>query len=409
VRRTFLLTVWSDLLPKLTAFVALVLVARKLGAADFAYLAVALGWIGYAWWAVDLGQAGYAIRALATRSGKDQQRVGSEIFSLYLALAGVVSGGLVILLLLTGASGSRDGRLLLAMSPYLVAYALFPDWWLRARGDLLALAVANWASVGGLLVGWALVPSGDAVAYALVYGLSPLCGALVALLALARAGALPRWIPSWNAWLGHVRTSVMFGVAGAGGQISQPLALATMAATGDPRAAGAFALGLRASAAAANALWLVLQNALPRLLSRKHLITVLVVTAAALPPLVGLGIAALLWHPVLAPALGGSYATAGRYGALGLMLLVVWGPKYVVEIGLIASFGDSQRIVMNALPPVLVVAAAISGLGGLAAWVMPVVLLAGEGLAAAVGYLLLRKRIFSPEPEELPRAQVVGS
>ncbi|MCW2600022.1 MAG: Polysaccharide biosynthesis protein [Frankiales bacterium] len=392
MRRTVLLTVMSDWLPKLVAFLGVLLVARRLGASEFAFFAVALSWTGYAWWAIDLGQAGYSIRTLAASSGAAQQRLGSEIFSLYLALAAVVSAGLVAVLLLTRAYHAPDGRLLLAMSPYLLAYALFPDWWLRARGQLLQLGAANWAAVVTLVVAWILVPSGDGVAYALGYGLSPLAGATVAMYILARHGSLPTWTPSWTAWLRHLRTSLMFGAAGVGGQISVPLALATMASTGNPRAAGAFALGMRASAAAANALWLLLQNALPHLLTGTRPVTARTAIGAAMPPLLGVGVAVLLWHPLLAPALGSSYAQAGGYAALGALLLVVWGPKYVIEIGLVATFGDAQRIVMNIVPPVLVVAAVLTGLQTGRSWAMPTALLCGEGLAAVVGYALLRRR-----------------
>ncbi|MGB8650857.1 MAG: oligosaccharide flippase family protein [Mycobacteriales bacterium] len=392
MRRTVLLTLVSDWLPKLVAFLAVVLVARKLGASEFAYFAVALSWMGYAWWAVDLGQGGYSIRTLAASSGAEQRRLGSEIFSLYLTLAAVVTVGVVALLLVTGARDVSSGRILLAMSPYLLTYAVFPDWWLRARGQLWQLGAANWAMVLSLLVAWALVPSGDAVGYALAYGLAPLAGAVVAVLALERDGTRPVWTPSWTAWLRHLRTSLMFGAAGLGGQVAVPLALATMTATSSPRAAGAFALGMRASGAAANALWLLLQNALPRLLSAQRPITAGIAAGAALPPLLGVGVAVVLWHPVLEPVLGASYSGAGAYAALGVLLLAVWGPKYVVEIGLVASFGDAQRIVMNCVAPVVVVAVVLSGLPTGRSWVMPAALLCGEGLAAVVGYALLRAR-----------------
>jgi O-antigen/teichoic acid export membrane protein len=392
VRRTVLLTLVSDWLPKLVSFLAVVLVARRLGAPEFAYFAVALSWMGYAWWAVDLGQAGYSVRTLAATSGARQRRLGSEIFSLYLTLAVVVSLLLVALLLVTGAAGSREGTLLLAMSPYLLAYAVFPDWWLRARGQLLHLGAANWAAVLSLLLAWALVPPGDAVAYALAYGLSPFAGAVVAMVALGRAGALPRWVASWTAWGQHLRTSLLFGVAGVGGQVSVPLTLATMTSVGSPRAAGAFALGLRASAAAANALWLLMQNALPRLLAGSRPVTGRMAAAAAVPPLLGVGVAALLWHPLIEPVVGPSYAGAGSYAALGVLLLAVWGPKYVVEIGLVATYGDKQRIAVNWVSPVLVVGAVVWGLADGRSWVMPVVLLTGEGLAAVLGFGLLRGR-----------------
>jgi hypothetical protein len=287
---------------------------------------------------------------------------------------------------------SPDGRLLLAMSPYLLSYALFPDWWLRARGQLLQLGAANWAAVVCLSAAWLLVPRGDSVAYALAYGLAPLAGAAVAMWALVRQASRPTWTPSWTAWVRHLRTSLMFGAAGVGGQISVPVTLATMTATGDPRAAGAFALGMRAAAAAANALWLLLQNALPRLLAAARPVPGRIAAAAMLPPLLGVGVAALLWNPLLVHVVGSSYEGAGAYAALGALLLAVWGPKYVVEIGLVATFGDAQRIVVNTVAPVLVVATVIAGLASGRPWVMPVALLGGEGLAALVGYALLRRR-----------------
>ncbi len=391
MRRTLLLTVVSDWLPKLVAFLAVVLVARKLGASSFAYFAVALSWIGYAWWAVDLGQAGYSIRTLAASAGSEQRRLGSEIFSLYLALAVAVSAVLVLLLLVTGAGSTQNGRLLLAMSPYLVAYAVFPDWWLRARGQLVQLGAANWAVVLCCLTVWVVVPPSEPVVYALAFGLSPLAGAAVAMLVLSRTSGVPRWVASWRAWKGHLQTSLLFGAAGVGGQVAVPLALATMTSTGSTQAAGAFALGMRAAAAAANALWLLLQNALPPLLARARPMSGRVVLGASLPGLLGVGAGVLLWQPVLAPLVGPSYTGAAGYAALGALLLAVWGPKYVVEIGLIVGYRDKQRIVVNMLAPVLVIGAAVTGLAVARSWVMPVVLLAAEGLAAVVGYVLLRR------------------
>lgn len=390
VRRTLLLTAVSDWLPKLVAFLAVVLVARRLGAAEFAYFAVALSWTSYAWWTVDLGQAGYSVRTLAASGAEHQRRLGSEIFSLYLALAAVVSVMLVGLLVASGFHDSRSGRLLLAMSPYLIAYALFPDWWLRATGRLGALGIANWAQVLSLLVAWAVVPADRSELYALSYGLSPLAGAFVALATLWLAGAAPRPAVSWNAWWTHLRTSLLFGLAGLGGHVSVPLTLATLTATGSARAAGAFALGLRAAASAANALWTLLQNVLPRLVQDRRQIPGRALLAAGVVPLLGVSVGALLWSPVITPVVGGSYAGAGFYALLGAGLLVVWGPKYLVEIGLVASFGDRRRIAMNAVAPTLVVLAAVSGLAAGRSWVMPAVLLAGEAAGIAVGLALLR-------------------
>jgi hypothetical protein len=76
---------------------------------------------------------------------------------------------------------------------------------------------------------------------------------------------------------------------------------------------------------------------------------------------------------------------------LGAALLVVWGPKYLVEINLIASFGDLRRIAMNMLAPVLVIAALISGITDSRPWVMPTALLLGEVLATALGFVLLNR------------------
>lgn len=400
------MTLVSDWLPKLLTFLSVVLLARRLGAPSFAHFAVALGWIGYAWWAVDLGQAGYSIRTLATRSGPEQRRQGSEIFSLYLTLAVVVTGGLVATLLALHADQSADGRLLLAMSPYLLAYALFPDWWLRARGMLAELGAANWAAALTLPLALLLLPPGDGVAYALALGLSPLAGALVALVVLSRQGCLPHWVPSWTAWRRHLGTSLKFSAAGAGGQISMPLALATMTATGDARAAGAFALGVRASASAANALWLLLHNALPRLLAGRRRITPAAAATSAGLPLLGIAVGVLLWKPLLLPAVGPSYADAGTYVILGLLLLAVWGPKYLVEIGLVSTFGDVQRIAMNMVAPVLVVAVVLTDLSEGRSWLMPATLLVGEAAAAAVGYLLLRRRTVPLPPATTSTATV---
>lgn len=391
MRRTVLLTLVSDWLPKLVAFLAVVLVARSLGAADFAYYAVALSWLGYAWWSVDLGQAGYSVRALATSEPHDQRRVGSEIFSLYLALAVVVTTALAGLLLLTGAGRSPAGELLLAMSPYLLTYALFPDWWLRARGQLLALGVANWAAVLSFLLAWALLPEGSATGYAVGYGLSPLAGAVIAWGALARRGSSPSVVVSWSRWRRHLQTSLLFGAAGLGGHVSLPLTLAAMTQAGDRRAAGAFALGVRASAAAANALWILLQNCLPRLVRAGPTITLRHLAAAAALPALGIAVGAALWTPVLAPFVGDSYAAAAGHLLLGAGLLVVWGPKYLVEIGLIAGYGDTRRIVMNSVPAVVVTAALLAGAARLGTGALVTVLLVGEGAAVAVGVLLLRR------------------
>ncbi|MCW2778052.1 MAG: hypothetical protein JWN17_1777, partial [Frankiales bacterium] len=161
MRRTAWLTLLSDWLPKLVSLVSVVLIARRLGASSFADFAVALGWIGYAWWAVDLGQAGYSIRTLAARTGSAQHRLGCEIWSLYLALATTVSAALVLALWVTGATDGPRGRLVLLLTPFLLAYAVFPDWWLRARGLLPALGAANWATALALLLVVGLLPPGS--------------------------------------------------------------------------------------------------------------------------------------------------------------------------------------------------------------------------------------------------------
>ena len=392
MRRTVMLTFVSDWLPKLVNFVAILLLARRLGAPSFAYWAVALAWIGYAWWAVDLGQAGYSIRTLASTDDSQQRRIGSEIFSLYLALALTVTLGLAAVLTALGSFHSPHGRLLLAMSPYLVSYAVFPDWWLRARGLLMQLGVANWAAAVALLTGVILLPARDGVGFALCYALAPLAGAAVALLVLAHRHFLPRLTLSPRAWIRHLRISLKFSAAGLGGQVAVPVALATMAGRSSATAAAAFALGLRAAGAAANALWLLLHNALPRLLHGHNKVTPRAILLAAVPPLIAVGVAALLWEPLILPLVGPSYAGVGGSAALGLMLLAVWGPKYMVEIGLIAAFRDSARIVMNLVPAIVVVAAAASGAAEGRTWVMPVALLAGESAAALLGGTLLTQR-----------------
>src|SRR4051794_7449653 len=172
MRRTALLTLLSDWLPKLVSFLTVVLLARRLGADEFAQYAVALSWVGYAWWGVDLGQAGYSIRTLAVARGEQQHRLGSEIFSLYLALSLVVSAAVVVLVVATTGSGSSSGRLVLAMTPYLICYGLFPDWWLRARGMLWELGAANWAVAVGFLAAVLVLPVQPALD-ALAFGLSP--------------------------------------------------------------------------------------------------------------------------------------------------------------------------------------------------------------------------------------------
>jgi O-antigen/teichoic acid export membrane protein len=391
------MTLVSDWLPKLVALVTMLLLARRLGAADFGHFAVALGWISYAWWAVDLGQAGYSIRTLATATSERQRTLGSEIFSLYLSLSVLASAVLVGLLLVLDGTGSPENRLLLVLVPYLVAYALFPDWWLRARGQLVALGVANWVIAVAFAAAVLLLEPGDGSAYAAAFALTPLGGAAVALVALSRQGNRPRWAGSPAAWRRHLRVSLKFSAAGAGGQVAVPLALATMTATGDPVAAGAFAIGLRVSASAANALWLLLHNALPQLLAEQRRPGARVLLLAAGLPLLGVLVAVALWQPVLGPALGPSYDGAGAYAALGALLLVVWGPKYVVEIGLITAYRDVPRIAMNTVPPLVVAAAAVSGLAPDHSWTMPAALLLGEGAAAAVGLVLLRRAERPPD------------
>jgi hypothetical protein len=313
-------------------------------------------------------------------------------------LAVVVTGALALVLLVSGSAQSTQGRLLFAMTPYLVAYAVFPDWWLRASGMLGTLSIANWCYVLSFLVALLLLPKGSSVAYALAYGLAPLAGAVVAWYALARRGTLPRFRGDWSAWLSHLRSSLLFAAAGASSQLSVPLTLVAMTAAGDARAAGAFAVGLRVAASAANGLWLFLQNALPRLLSSRRRITAITVLASALPPMVGIGVGALLWHAVIAPVLGPSYAQSGAFVALGIMTLAVWWPKYVVEIGLIASYADVSRILMNVVAPGIVIVSLLTGFSKQHAWNAPLVLLAAECIGATCGFRVLRRRQRTSSP-----------
>jgi O-antigen/teichoic acid export membrane protein len=394
------LTTMSDWLPKLVAFVAMMLVARLLGAPAFALFALAQSWIGYGWAAVDLGQAGYSVRTLADRHGRapgngeagaEERRLGYEIFGLYLVLAVAVTTGLVVVLLTTELGSTEAGRLVVLMTPFLVSYALLPDWWLRAGGQLGWLGAANWSSVLCFLVALALIPHGHADGYALAYGLAPLAAAAVAWWALSRRGIRPGLIVRWSAWKVHLRCSVLFAAAGAAGQIAVPLTLLGMSGAGDEAAVGAYAVGLRVAAAAAGALWLLVQNALPRVLASRRQITWTTAAAAAAPGLLGLIPFVVLWRPVLAPLLGPSYAELGGFVALGLIVLVVWGAKFVVEMGLIAAYADRSRIVMNVIAPLTVTAVLVTGLAGRGAATAPLVLLAGEATGAVIGLGLLRR------------------
>jgi hypothetical protein len=236
-----------------------------------------------------------------------------------------------------------------------------------------------------------LVPRGHVEGYALAYGLAPLAAAAVAWIALARRGILPRVVLRWRAWKGHLRYSLLFAVAGAAGQIAVPLTLLGMAAAGDTAAVGAYAVGLRVAAAAAGALWLLIQNALPRLLASGRRITGPNAVAAGLPGLVALIPCALLWRPLLAPGLGPSYAELGGFVALGLVVLAVWGSKFVVEMGLIAGYADPARIAMNAVAPVTVAIVLVTGLAARGAEIAPLALLGGEAAGVLVGLVLLRR------------------
>jgi O-antigen/teichoic acid export membrane protein len=393
------LTAISDWLPKFISFLTMLLVARLLGAAGFAVFALAQAWIGYGWAAVDLGQAGYSVRTLAGRSQDEETRLGYEIFGLYLVLAVSVTAGLVVALRVSGLGDTDAGHLVVLMTPFLVSYALLPDWWLRARGQLGILGAANGAAVLCFLLAVALLPAGHAQGYAIAYGVAPLAAALVAWLALARRGIRPRLVMRWRAWRSHLRYSMLFATAGAAAQVPVPLTLLGMTAAGDEAATGAYAVGLRIAAASAGALWLLVQNALPRLLASQRRITVSIALAATLPGLAGLISGALLWRPLLAPLLGPSFADLGAFVALGLVLLMAWGAKSTVEMGLIAAYADRARIVMNVVTPLAVGAVLVTGLAGRHTAVAPVALLGGEAVSVIVGLVLLRRTRTGTTPD----------
>ncbi len=247
-----------------------------------------------------------------------------------------------------------------AMLVFLPAFAAYPDWFLRGARKLKHLAIAN-ASVTFLwLVGVLLIVGGrQPSAYALAYAVSPLGGAAVF------------WLPRRDqlrglrnvhpgSWLGHLRVSSSFALAGILAGSSIPLVLSGVGWMGSAADVGAYTIGLRIAAIAGGAVWVVLLNLTPEVVRRNQNKDALGLTLVfGLVGVLSFATIVAVTPNLLIPLIGESYRAGMTWLLLGSAMIVPWSAKFAIETALIARLLDRERIMVSASTLVAVALAAL--------------------------------------------------
>jgi O-antigen/teichoic acid export membrane protein len=394
--RVTLLTALSDWIPKAIGLLLMFLLGRVLGPGPFTTYTLALTWVNYAWTLTDQGLGGFGIRLVAARQ-EGFRSATDEIVGTYCVTAAAV-WALVVAVAVFGTQPPLQG-VLLAMSIFVLTYAVYPDWLLRGLGALRVLAIGNWATLlvwAGLLAATMAATSLDAAALpyaALAYGVSPVAGAILAWWWLRTRGwSLRLWVPP-RVLLRRLGAALAFSAGGIIGGIATPLMFSTVVHLSSASAAASLALGLRLSTAAAGAGWIALQNMLPALVrvpvratAGRQLI------GAALPGIALTLAAAILWPILIQPFLGDGYRGGFPLFLVGVANSISFGMKYLAEMRLLAAFQDMSRTIVGSVG--LVCTALGCGMGLLTGspWYAALGFTAGEAVAALVGFGLLAIR-----------------
>jgi O-antigen/teichoic acid export membrane protein len=381
-------TVIGEWTPRLVGFGITLYVARRLQPHDFGIYALALAWVHLCWGAVDVGTSNYALRLLAEEP-KRREQIFSELVGLNVCLSVIAAGigaGLTILIVKDPVTRAS----LLLMLIFLLAFALYPDWYLRGTTDLPVLAVGNFASTAlwlGLIATLGPVP--QPMGFALAWSLSPLAGAAVFWGRHPRLLRLDQAL-SPRRWLVHLRISSLFAVSGGLSNATIPAASTALRLIGGNVILGSYAVGQRIASVFAGALLIALQNLTPFLVRQRGRIRhgwfvgLALLCGSAL-----FGGAILLIPFTLIPLIGQAYAANIPIILIGLAAIVPWSAKLPIEVLLIARHSDRARIEMQ-LASLVVVAVATAIAAVLQAWpVVAVGYVVGEAIASLMGWLRL--------------------
>jgi hypothetical protein len=283
------------------------------------------------------------------------------------------------------------------MSPFFVAYALFPDWYLRGRSLLRTLTLGNWALFGCFVAG-ALVAGRTAWQLGLVWGLSPLAAAVVVRWTGALDGIRLRRGLRPRCWPPHLRVAWRFAGVSVLANVTTPLVLIGLGVLEADGVVGSLALGLRVAAVVAGALWLLVLNLLPAFMRDSP-------GRAARRALSALALGGFVWAVAAAAtvllgewALGADYGSTLGWIVAGQLVLVPLSAKLVGEGAMIARYRDGARVAVAAVPPLL--AGLGFGVGVLTSSGAPLVagLLVGESTAAVLAFLAVRSAVPAPMP-----------
>jgi O-antigen/teichoic acid export membrane protein len=394
--RVTVLTALSDWAPKAAGLLLMFLLGRVLGPGPFTTYTLALTWVSYAWTLTDQGLGGYGIRLVAARH-EGYRSTAEEIVGTYCLTAAVV-WTLIVSVTVFATQPPLQGALL-AMSVFVLAYAVYPDWLLRGLGALWVLAMGNWAT----LLAWAglLATASAALSLeraALAYGASPTFGAILVWVWLRRRGwSLRLWVHP-RVLARRLVAALAFSAGGIIGGIATPMMFSTVAHLSSATGAASLALGLRVSTAAAGAGWIVLQNMLPALVKVSTRETAgRQLIGAALPGMALTLAAAILWPVLIQPFLGDEYRGGFPLFLVGVANSISFGLKYLAEMRLLAAFQDMSRTIVGSVG--LVCTALGCGAGFLTGspWFAALGFTVGEMVAAVVGFRLLASRGRSQE------------
>lgn len=389
--RVTLLTALSDWAPKAVGLLLTFLIGRVLGPEAFTTYTLALTWVSYAWTLTDQGLGGFGVRLVAARQ-EGFRAAADEILGTYCVTAAIVWTSIASVAVF-GTRPPLQGALL-AMSVFVLTYAVYPDWLLRGLGALRVLAVGNWAT----LVLWVALlavatTTTSLTGAALAYGVSPVAGAILVWFWLARRGWRPRlWVPP-RVLVRRLAAALSFSAGGIIGGIATPVMFSTVVHLSSATAAASLALGMRVSTAAAGAGWIALQNMLPALVRHSRRDTAARQLIGAALPGIGLTVAgAIAWPIVIQPFLGEGYLGGFPLFLLGVANIIPFSLKYLAEMRLLAAFEDLSRTIVG------IVGLTCTGIGCGAAlligspWYAALGFTAGETVAALVGYQLLARR-----------------
>lgn len=326
-----------------------------------------------------------------------------ELFPLNLATAGLAALCAMAFVIAIRPSGYVLVCCLALLYP--IAYAAFPDWYLRASARFELLGVSNlaitlaWVAMSG--VAW--VAGAGVWALALAWALSPLAGSVVSLGVLRSAFSVSNPASFRQSAGMHLAPALRFGIAGLLSNVSLPVTLAAMAAGASAASAGAFGIGIRIAALLVGGLGTLSQHLMVDVHgSRSGPSQLRLVLAFAL--FTGIVIAASLVFavsPLFSAVLGVSFEPERLWFVAGVVGLGVAGVKQGVVPHFAAQVFDRRRPWVAAAGVAVTVTTVGFGLASGTSWLLAVGLPFGEAVATA---LMLGSTLTTSAPPESPTA-----